>query len=63
MSTNRRAFITVIGAMGIVPWLNAKATPAEAVEAIQKILGNAQPRNGRVALEISPLVEMAIWCP
>ncbi|MDN4015618.1 SoxY-related AACIE arm protein [Zwartia panacis] len=57
MSTNRRAFITVIGAMGIVPWLNAKATPAEAVEAIQKILGNAQPRNGRVALEISPLVE------
>ncbi len=57
MSTNRRAFITVIGAMGIVPWLNAKATPAEAVEAIQKILGNAQPRTGRVALEISPLVE------
>ena len=57
MSTNRRAFITVIGAISIVPWLNAQATPAEAVEAIKKIIGNAQPRTGRVNLEISPLVE------
>jgi len=57
MSTSRRTFITVIGAMGIVPWLNAQATPAEAAQAIKKIIGQAQPRTGRVTLEISPLVE------
>lgn len=57
MSTNRRAFIAVMGAMGIVPWLNAQATPVEAAETIKKILGGAQPRIGRVVLEISPLVE------
>lgn len=57
MSTNRRAFITVMGAIGIVPWINAQATPVEAAEAIKKIIGKAQPRTGRVNLEISPLVE------
>lgn len=57
MSTSRRAFVAVMGAMGIVPWLNAQATPVEAAETIKKILGGAQPRTGRVALEISPLVE------
>ncbi|MFY9137830.1 SoxY-related AACIE arm protein [Zwartia sp.] len=57
MSTSRRAFIAVMGATSIVPWLKAQATPAEATQAIKKILGNAQPRMGRVNLEISPLVE------
>lgn len=57
MSTSRRAFIAVMGAASIVPWLKAQATPAEATQAIKKILGNAQPRMGRVNLEISPLVE------
>lgn len=57
MSTSRRTFIALIGTMSIVPWLTAQATPAEATQAIKKILGNAQPRTGRVALEISPLVE------
>lgn len=57
MSLSRRAFIAVAGAASIMPWLNAQATPAEATEAIKKILGHAQPRMGRVNLEISPLVE------
>jgi sulfur-oxidizing protein SoxY len=57
MSLSRRAFIAVAGATCIMPWLNAQATPAEATEAIKKILGHAQPRMGRVNLEISPLVE------
>lgn len=57
MSTSRRTFISVIGAMGIVPWLKAQATPAEAAQTIKKIIGQAEPRTGRVTLEISPLVE------
>ena len=57
MSRNRRTFILAVGALSIVPWMNAQATPAEAAQAIKKILGTAQPRNGRVTLEISPLVE------
>lgn len=57
MSTSRRAFIVTLGAASIVPWLNAQATPVEAANAIKKILSGAQPRPGRVKLEISPLVE------
>lgn len=57
MSTSRRAFIVTLGAASIVPWLNAQATPVEAANAIKKILGGVKPRNGRVNLEISPLVE------
>jgi len=57
MSTSRRTFIVTLGAASIVPWLNAQATPAEAAEALKKILSGAKPRNGRVNLEISPLVE------
>jgi len=57
MSTNRRTFIAAMGTMTIVPWWNARATPAEAAETVKKIIGSAQPRNGRVVLDISPLVE------
>jgi sulfur-oxidizing protein SoxY len=57
MSTSRRTFIAVMGVSSIVPWLTAHATPAEATQAIKRILGNAQPRMGRVSLEIAPLVE------
>jgi sulfur-oxidizing protein SoxY len=57
MSLSRRAFVAVLGAASIIPWLNAQATPAEATQAIKKILGNAQPRMGRVNLEIAPLLE------
>ena len=57
MSTSRRSFIVALGSVSIVPWLNAQATPSEAVEAIKKIVGQADPRVGRVTLEIAPLVE------
>lgn len=57
MSTSRRTFIAAIGTMGVVPWWNAEATPAEAAETIKKIIGDALPRTGRVVLDISPLVE------
>jgi sulfur-oxidizing protein SoxY len=57
MSTSRRSFIVALGSVSIVPWLNAQATTSEAVETIKKIVGQAEPRVGRVALEIAPLVE------
>jgi sulfur-oxidizing protein SoxY len=57
MSTSRRNFIVTLGAMSIVPWMNAQATPEQAAQAIKKILAGATPRDGRVTLEISPLVE------
>ena len=57
MSTSRRSFIVALGSASIVPWLNAQATTSEAVETIKKIVGQAEPRVGRVALEIAPLVE------
>jgi sulfur-oxidizing protein SoxY len=57
MSTSRRSFIVALGSVSIVPWLNAQATTSEAVETIKKIVGQADPRLGRVTLEIAPLVE------
>jgi len=57
MSTSRRSFIVALGSVSIVPWLNAQATTSEAVETIKKIVGQADPRVGRVTLEIAPLVE------
>jgi sulfur-oxidizing protein SoxY len=46
-----------LGSVSVVPWLNAQATTSEAVETIKKIVGQAEPRVGRVTLEIAPLVE------
>jgi sulfur-oxidizing protein SoxY len=46
-----------LGSASVVPWLNAQATTSEAVETIKKIVGQAEPRVGRVTLEIAPLVE------
>jgi len=57
MSTSRRSFIVALGSVSIVPWLNAQATPSEAVATIKKIVGQADPRVGRGKLEIAPLVE------
>lgn len=57
MSTSRRSFILALGSVSIVPWLNAQATTSEVVETIKKIVGQADPRVGRVTLEIAPLVE------
>jgi sulfur-oxidizing protein SoxY len=57
MSTSRRSFIVALGSVSIVPWLNAQATTSEAVETIKMIVGQAEPRVGRVTLEIAPLVE------
>ena len=57
MSTSRRSFIVALGSVSVVPWLNAQATTSEAVETIKKIVGQAEPRVGRVTLEIAPLAE------
>jgi len=57
MSSSRRTFIVTLGALSIVPWTNAPATPEQAAQTIKKILSGATPRDGRVTLEISPLVE------
>jgi sulfur-oxidizing protein SoxY len=57
MSTSRRSFIVALGSVSVVPWLNAQVTTSEAVETIKKIVGQADPRLGRVTLDIAPLVE------
>ena len=57
MSTSRRSFIVALGSVSVVPWLNAQATTSEAVETIKKIVCQADPRVGRVTLDIAPLVE------
>jgi sulfur-oxidizing protein SoxY len=57
MSTNRRTFIAAIGTVSLIPWLKTHASVSEATEAIQKIVGNKPLQDGRVTLDISPLVE------
>lgn len=57
MSTNRRTFIAAIGTISLVPWPMAHASPSAASEAIQTLTGNKPLRDGRVKLDISPLVE------
>ncbi len=57
MSINRRAFITILGASSLYPWLDAQATEAEAAQAIKLIVGASKIRSGRVMLDIPPLVE------
>ena len=56
----RRHFLVAGGAvaatlgLGLAP---ARATPAEAQEAIRRVTGSAPIRQGRVTLELPPLVE------
>lgn len=57
MTIRRRQFIATIGALGILPWPAARATPAEAAQAIRDVVGSALVKTGKVSIQIPPLVE------
>jgi sulfur-oxidizing protein SoxY len=56
---NRRRFLVLAGAAGIVPLAAqpARATPEEVAEKIREVVGEAEPRPGRVKLDLPVLVE------
>ncbi len=57
MKIKRRAFIAWTAALGLAPWEPSSATPDEAAQAIRQIAGSSLIKNGRVTLQIPPLVE------
>lgn len=54
---HRRLFITSLTALTFNPWQSAGATPSEAIQAIQKIVGSREIKTGRIYFELPPLVE------
>ena len=57
--TTRRRFLAVAGGIALAPILvrSARATPATMAAAIREVVGEAQVREGKVTLELPPLVE------
>ncbi len=55
----RRRFLAVAGGMALAPILvhSARATPATMAAAIREVVGEAPVREGRITLELPPLVE------
>ncbi len=59
-NTTRRRFLAVAGGLALAPMLvrrSARATPATMAAAIREVAGEAEVREGKVALELPPLVE------
>jgi sulfur-oxidizing protein SoxY len=56
MTMKRRTFVLSAAASGLTS-LNARATVADATQAVEKILGNQKAAVGRVTLVLPPLVE------
>jgi sulfur-oxidizing protein SoxY len=58
-AATRRRFLTVAGGVALAPLLvrPARATPASMAAAIREVVGEAPVREGKVALELPPLVE------
>ena len=56
---SRRHFLAVAGAVALAPILvrSARATPDTMAAAIREVVGEAPVREGKVALELPPLVE------
>ena len=60
LKLSRRAYLSVLGLLGVPSWIVpslAMAKKPEAMEAIAKIVGSSPIRDGRVKLVIPPLVE------
>jgi sulfur-oxidizing protein SoxY len=58
--TTRRLFLAVAGGIALAPILvrrSARATPATMAAAIREVVGEAEVREGKVTLELPPLVE------
>ena len=55
----RRSFLTAAGAVALAPFLvrSAGATPATMAAAIRDVVGEAPVREGKITLELPPLVE------
>src|SRR5215471_2990364 len=59
-ATTRRRFLAVAGGIALAPILvrrPARATPATMAAAIREAVGEAEVREGKVTLELPPLVE------
>ena len=58
-TTTRRQFLVVAGGVALAPVLvrPARATPAMMAAAIREVVGEAPVREGKVALDLPPLVE------
>ncbi len=54
---SRRIFLGQLAAAIIAPWPVASAKPGDAAEAIAKIVGNRSVVNGKINIELAPLVE------
>ncbi len=59
----RRLFLAGAAAIVVLPLGPAAATPDAMAEAIKKVIGNATPTDGRVKLDVPPLVENGSTVP
>lgn len=59
----RRLFLAGAAAIVVLPLGPAAATPDAMAEAIKKVIGNATPTEGRVKLDVPPLVENGSTVP
>jgi len=55
--SSRRAFLAGAAAITVVPFAAARATPVAMAAAIKEVTGDAAVREGRVTLDMPPLVE------
>ena len=55
--TTRRTFLAGAAAITLVPLASADATPESLQAAIKEIVGNATLKEGRVTIDLPPLVE------
>ena len=55
--SSRRAFLAGAAAITVVPWVSAEATPEAMAAAIKEVVGAGTIREGKVKLDLPPLVE------
>jgi len=60
---DRRHFLAGTAAIVVLPLSPAAATPDAMAEAIRKVVGTAEPTEGRVKLDVPPLVENGSTVP
>jgi len=56
-ATTRRAFLAGAAIVSVLPLASARATPEAMAAAIKEVVGGATIREGRVKLDLPPLVE------
>ena len=54
---NRRGFLIGTATITVLPFAPATATPEAMAEAISKVVGNAEVTEGRITLDMPPLIE------